>query len=60
MSVNVDGDVVREMVKLGTTQTPSHETMKAIEKLVCELYIPNTSLKTVKDLRWWSFHKKQG
>ena len=57
--LNVDEDVVREMAKLGTTLRPSDETMKAIEKFVCELYVPNTSLTTVKDLRWWLFRKKQ-
>lgn len=49
--LNVDEDVVREMAKLGTTLTPSEETIKAIEKFVCELYVPNTSLTTVKELR---------
>ena len=48
--LNVDEDVVREMAKLGTTLTPSEETIKAIEKFVCELYVPNTSLTTVKEL----------
>ena len=38
------------MAKLDTTVTPSAETMKAIEKFVCELYVPKTSLSTVKDL----------
>ena len=56
---NVDEDVVGEMTKLGTAPTPSDETMKAIEKFVCELYVPKTSLSTVKDLRWWLFRKKQ-
>ena len=45
-------DVVKEMAKLGTAPTPSDETMKAIEKFVCELYVPKTALSTVKDLRW--------
>lgn len=57
--LNVDEDVVREMAKLGTTLTPSEETIKAIEKFVCELYVPNTSLTTVKELRWLLFRKKQ-
>ena len=57
--LNVDEDVVREMAKLVTTLTPSEETIKAIEKFVCELYVPNTSLTTVKELRWLLFRKKQ-
>ena len=48
--LNVNEDIVREMAKLDTTVTPSAETMKAIEKFVCELYVPKTSLSTVKDL----------
>ena len=47
------------MAKLGKTPTPSDDTMKAIEKFVCELYVPKTSLFTVKDLRWRLFRKKQ-
>ena len=47
------------MAKLGTSPTPSDETMKAIEKFVCELYVPKTPVSTVKDLRWWLFRKKQ-
>ena len=57
--LKVDEDVVREMAKLGTTLTPSEETIKAIEKFVCELCVPNTSLTSVKDLRWLLFRKKQ-
>ena len=48
--LNVDDDVVREMAKLDTTLTPSEETIKAIEKFVCELYVPNASLTMVKEL----------
>ena len=57
--IHVNEAVVREMAKLGTTVTPSDETMKAVEKFVCELYVPKMSLSTVKDLRWWLFRKKQ-
>ena len=57
--LNVDEDVVKEMAKLGTAPTPSDETMKAIEKFVCELYVSKTALSTMKDLRWWFFRKKQ-
>ena len=56
--LNVNEDIVTEMAKLGTTLTPSDETIKAIEKFVCELYVPKTPLSTVKDLRWWLFRKK--
>ena len=31
----------------------------ANEKLICKLYVPNTTTAIVKDLRWWLFKKKQ-
>lgn len=49
--LNVDEDVVGEMARLGTAPAPSDKTIKAIEKFVCELYVPNTSYSTLKDLR---------
>ena len=58
--LNVDEDVVGEMTKLmGTAPTRSDKTMKAIEKFVCELNVPKTSLSRVKGRRWWLFRKKQ-
>lgn len=58
--LNVNEDVVWEMAKIGTILTPSDGTIKAIEKFLCELYVPNTSLKTVKDLQRWLLCKNQG
>lgn len=49
--LNVDEDVVGAMTKLGTIPTLSDKTMKAIEKLLCILNVPKTSLSTVKDVR---------
>ena len=57
--LNDDEDIVGEMAKLGTAPTTSDETMKAIEKFVCKLYVTKKSLSTVKDLRRWLFRKKQ-
>ena len=45
--------------KLGTRGLPTADTMAAIEKLVCRLYVPNTPIKTVSELRWSLFGKKQ-
>ena len=45
--------------KLGTRGLPTADTMAAIEKLVCRLYVPNTPIKTVRELRWSLFRKKQ-
>ena len=54
--LNVDEYVVKEIAKLSTTPSPSDETMNAI---VCERYVPMTSLSTVKDLRCWLFRKTE-
>ena len=45
--------------KLGTRGLPTADTMASIEKLVCRLYVPNTPIKTVSNLRWSLFRKKQ-
>ena len=50
--LNIEEDAVRGIRKLGTTPYPTDESMKAIEKFVCQLYIPTTSLISVKNLRW--------
>lgn len=52
-------DIINELGKLGTTVTPSTETMAAIEKFVCHLYLLKTTFTKVKELRWWLFRKKQ-
>ena len=52
-------DIITALANLGTSEQPSAETMAAIEKLICKLYVPNTTITTVKDLRWWLFKKKQ-
>ena len=48
--------VFRPLVK--GNEDSGNEIVKAIEKFVCELYVPKTSLSTMKDLRWWLFRKK--
>ena len=52
-------DVITALANLGTSEQQSAETMAAIEKLICKLYVPKTTITTVKDLRWWLFKKKQ-
>jgi len=39
-------------------ENPTAETKTAIEKLVCQLYLPKTTITEVKELRWWLFRKK--
>ena len=53
-----DEDIINQLVRLGETETPTAETKAAIEKFVCQLYIPKTTMTEVKELRWWLFRKK--
>ena len=56
---DADEATIDALSKLGTRGLPTADTMSAIEKLVCRLYVPNTPIKTVSELRWSLFHKKQ-
>ena len=54
-----DQDIITALANLGTGEPPAADTMTSIEKLICQLYVQNTSITNVKDLRWWLFRKKQ-
>ena len=54
-----DQELITALTNLGTTEHPSADTMTAVERLICQLYVRNTLISTVKDLRWWLFRKKQ-
>lgn len=54
-----DEDVITALTNLGTTERPNDDTMMGIEKFVCHLYQPKTSISEVKELRWSLFKKKQ-
>lgn len=57
--MKIEEDVARQIARLGTTTALPEEVMEAVEKFVCKLYAPKTSLTSVKELRWWLFRKKQ-
>lgn len=57
--LEADEPVTEALASLGTTETPSAETLCSIEKFICQLYVPNTSISEVAKLRWWLFRKKQ-
>ena len=44
-------DIITALANLGASEPPSAETMAAMEKLICKLYLLNTTFTTVKDLR---------
>ena len=52
-------DIVNAFTLLGTDNEPSQATFAAIEAFVCKLYLPNTEMTRVGDVRWWLFKKKQ-
>lgn len=55
-----DDDVLSALASLGTCDIPTDEILTSIEKFVCQIYLPNTHISRLKDLRWWFFKKKQG
>ena len=54
-----DEDVITKLETLTVNESPTAETETAIEKLVCQFYLPKTTITEVKELRWWLFRKKQ-
>lgn len=46
-------------MNLGVDAVPSNGVKIGIEKFVCQLYLPNTDITTVHELRWFLFRKKQ-
>lgn len=52
-------EIVSAFSNLGMTIKPTEGTMNALEHFLCQLYIPQTQVTDVKDLRWWLFKKKQ-
>ena len=54
-----DTRVIRAFQDRGTSPKPSHGTVLALEHFVCQLYLPQTSITQVKEVRWWLFTKRQ-
>lgn len=52
-------DVLQALTELGTSENVSPPTMHELEKLVCQVYVPNTKMTDIGDVRWWLFTKKQ-
>ena len=52
-------DVIQALSQLGTSDLPSDETLEAVEKLVCQPFLPQTDIFSLRALRWWYFTKKQ-
>ena len=54
-----DDDVIQALSQLGTSDPPRNETLEAVEKLVCQLFLSKTDICSLRALRWWLFTKKQ-
>ena len=54
-----DPSIITALAELGQAAHPNEEIVAAIEKFVCLLYQPRTTITTVKELRWFLFKKKQ-
>ena len=54
-----DGETITALANLGKRAQPTADILSNIEKLVCQVYVPNTTINSVKELTWWLFGKKQ-
>ena len=52
-------DVIQALSQLGTSDLPSSETLEAVEKLVCQLFLSKKDICSLRVLKWWLFTKKQ-
>ena len=54
-----DGETITALANLGKRTQPTADILSDIKKLVCQVYVPNTTINSVKELTWWLFRKKQ-
>lgn len=54
-----DDDCIAALANLGSNPQPSADTITALQKLVCQLYLPKTKICSLKNLRWFLFRRKQ-
>ena len=52
-------DVIQALSQLGTNDLSGNETLEAVEKLVCQLFLSKTDICSLRALRRWLFTKKQ-
>ena len=57
--LQADEECVTALADLSSTILPTAGMFYAIEKLVCQLYLPKTKISSLKDLRWLLFRRKQ-
>ena len=52
-----DGETITALANLGKRAQPTADILSDIEKLVCQVYVPNTTINSVKELTWGLFRK---
>jgi len=57
--LHADDKIVQALAQLGVAEKPSEDLITALEAFVCKLYLPNTELTNIADVRWYLFKKKQ-
>ena len=57
--LNADHEIVHALARLGATQKPSDALINSLEAYVCKLYLPNTEITNVADVRWYLFKKSK-
>ena len=54
-----DGETITALANLGKRAQPTADILSDSEKRVCQAFVPNTTINSVKELTWWLFRKKQ-
>ena len=53
------GETITALANLGKRAQPTADILSDIEKLVCQVYMPNTTINSFKELTWCLFRKTQ-
>lgn len=54
-----DDDILEAVSKLGSLENFLHTDRLLIEKFICQVYVPDTNISDIGELRWWMFTKKE-
>ena len=51
--------MLEAFASLGSSEQVTADVTEQLELYMCQLYVPLTQIKTVKELRWFLFSKRQ-
>ena len=54
-----DTTIIEALGNLGETQDLSNTDVRALEAFTCQIYMPNTKITSVAEMRWHLFSKRQ-